>query len=114
MIFQSIFANWLIFCQGGGPCCFVKYSPVLQWQCRGQLHHGHDSLRYEESQAEATVLAVLHDLSSIHLLHITGQTGWAGPDFTNQVSAFNIKHLVVKSQQMKDLTQDRISAATKF
>ena len=92
----------------------MTIATILQWQCRGQLHHGHDSLRYEESQAEATVLAVLHDLSSIHLLHITGQTGWAGPDFTNQVSAFNIKHLVVKSQQMKDLTQDRISAATKF
>ena len=32
MIFQSIFANWLIFCQGGGPRCFVKYSPVQRYQ----------------------------------------------------------------------------------
>ena len=30
MIFHSISANWLIFCQrGGGPRIFVKYSPVI-------------------------------------------------------------------------------------
>ena len=28
MIFHSLSANWLIFCQRGGPRIFVKYSPV--------------------------------------------------------------------------------------